>query len=256
MAGALNWDPLSLPGPRLARQARAVAAYIARGEDRTLVLPSLARPKTATLLACHLLAEHPPVVPTVHTPLRRYRHRRRYRLLAGDVAHFVGVSEGVSANLAATVAGTGAEVTTIYNPAVTPELQARMEESPSHPWLSDGGPPVILSAGRLVALKDFSTLIRAFARLAPRRPCRLIIAGEGRMRRRLERLVGRLGLRDRVSLPGWVDNPFAFMSRASLFVVSSTYEGPFDGAGGGVGLRLSLRQHRLPVRSARDPSAR
>ena len=224
MAGALKWDPLALPGPRLVRQAHAVASYMAR-ERPDVVLPSLARPKTATLLACRLLGEHPPVIPTVHNPVRRYRHRRRYRLLARDAAHFVGVSEGVSVNLAATIEGTDAEVTTIYNPVVTPDLRPRMEESPSHPWLSDGGAPVIVSAGRLAAQKDFPTLIRALARLAPRRPCRLIIVGEGRMRPRLERLVGRLGLQDRVSLPGWVDNPFAFMARASLFVVSSTYEG-------------------------------
>ena len=33
-----------------------------------------------------------------------------------------------------------------------------------------------------------------------------------------------LGLGDLVSLPGWVENPFAFMSRASVFVVSSIHE--------------------------------
>ena len=224
IASTLKWDPLSLPGPRLVRQARALASYMAR-ERPDIVLPSLARPMAATLLACRLLGEHPPVIPTVHNPVRRYRHRRRYRLLARDAARFVGVSEGVSANLAATIEGTGAKVTTIYNPAVTPDLHAKMAESPSHPWLLDSGAPVILSAGRLAAQKDFPALIRAFARLARRRPCRLIIVGEGRMRPRLERLVGRLGLQDRVSLPGWVDNPFAFMSRASLFAVSSTYEG-------------------------------
>ncbi|MCY4489744.1 MAG: glycosyltransferase [Deltaproteobacteria bacterium] len=91
--------------------------------------------------------------------------------------------------------------------------------------MEDGGPPVILSAGRLSAQKDYPTLIKAFSRVAEERPCRLIILGEGRRRRRLERLLKNLGLTDRASLPGWVDNPFAFMSRAALFVLSSRYEG-------------------------------
>ena len=224
MASALSWDPLCLPGPRLVRQARALASYMAERKP-DVILPSLSRPKTATLLGCRLLPEHPPVVPTVHNPVRRYRHRRRYRHLAKDAAHFVGVSQGVAKGLAGVLGGSFDNITPIYNPVVTPEIQARMKEPPSHPWLADGGAPVILSAGRLAGQKDFPTLIKAFARLAARRPCRLIIMGEGRMRRRLERMVRGLGLEDRISLPGWVDNPFALMSRASLFVVSSRYEG-------------------------------
>jgi glycosyltransferase involved in cell wall biosynthesis len=100
-----------------------------------------------------------------------------------------------------------------------------MAEPASHPWMDDGGPPVILSAGRLAEQKDYPTLINAFARVAAQRPCRLIILGEGRLRKQLQRLVESLGLTDRVSLPGWVENPFAFMSRAALFVLSSRNEG-------------------------------
>lgn len=73
--------------------------------------------------------------------------------------------------------------------------------------------------------KDYPTLIKAFADLMARRPCRLIILGEGKKRKDLEDLVEGLRLADQVSLPGWVDNPFAFMSHASLFVLSSLHEG-------------------------------
>ena len=57
------------------------------------------------------------------------------------------------------------------------------------------------------------------------RPCRLLVLGEGPLRGDLEDLVRSLGLEDRVSMPGWVDNPYAFMSRARLFVLSSRHEG-------------------------------
>ena len=132
---------------------------------------------------------------------------------------------GASERLAAVVGVPHEIITTIYNPVVTRTLHDGMVEPPPHPWLLDGGAPVVLAVGRLEKPKDFPTLIKAFARLASRRPCRLIILGEGKERKKLEGLVQGLKLSDRVSLPGWVDNPFAYMSRASLFVVSSIYEG-------------------------------
>ena len=226
MARALNWDPLCLPGPRLVRQARAVASYMAL-EKPDCVLPSLSRPNIAALLACHFLAGHPPIIPTFRTfaQYRRRRYRRRYRHLLASAAHFVGVSQGISDGLATNNGVPSESIVTIYNPVVTPDLQAKMAEHPKHPWLLDGGAPVVLAAGRLSQQKDYPTLIKAFARLASRRSCRLIVLGEGRLRKALERLVKDLRLTDRVSLPGWVENPFAFMSRASLFVLSSRYEG-------------------------------
>ena len=96
---------------------------------------------------------------------------------------------------------------------------------PAHPWFGDDGPPVILGAGRLAPQKDFPTLIEAFRRVSAARACRLVILGEGRLRPQLEGQVRALGLEDWVSLPGWTENPYAFMSRAALFVLSSRHEG-------------------------------
>jgi glycosyltransferase involved in cell wall biosynthesis len=157
--------------------------------------------------------------------LRHRRHRHSYQHLLANAAHFVGVSQGISNSLTATIGVPRKSITTIYNPVVTPHLHVKMAERPDHPWFLDGSTPVILAAGRLTAQKDYPTLIKAFARLNAQRPSRLIILGEGRMRKALERLVKGLDLTDHVSLPGWVENPFAFMSRASLFVLSSRFEG-------------------------------
>ena len=101
----------------------------------------------------------------------------------------------------------------------------RAEEPPEHPWFGDGGPPVILGVGRLAQVKDFLTLIEAFRRVLAERPCRLLILGEGPMRSELESRILALGLEPRVSLPGWKENPYAFMAGAKLFVLSSRYEG-------------------------------
>ena len=223
---ASKWDPLCMPSARLARQARAIASYMKR-EKPDCVLPNVPRAVTATLFGSRLLDAVLPIVPIIHAvgQSRLPRHHRRYRRLLPYATRCVGVSQGVSDDLAVTARAPRHKITTIYNPVVTQALHAKTAEPPSHPWLIDYRTPVILAAGRLTEQKDFPTLIRAFARLIRQRPTRLIILGEGPLRQELEGLAQDLGIDDRVSFPGWVDNPFALMSRASLFVLSSIYEG-------------------------------
>ena len=227
MAGAVGWNPFCLPEPRHVRQARALASYMGRYKP-DCVLSNVPGADIPTLWATRFVAEPPPIIPVVHGFVgweSWRRHLRRYRYLLARAARFVGVSRGVAASLSANMGVPGDGITTIYNPVVTPDLQVRMAERPDHPWLQGRETPVILSVGRLTHEKDYFTLIKAFARLATRRSCRLIILGEGGLRKELEGLVADLKLTDRVSLPGWVENPFAYMSRASLFVLSSIYEG-------------------------------
>ena len=193
------------------------------------LLPNLFGAEVATLLACRLSARPPPVVPTVRVVVRhdrswQWRLGMRRELLS-RASHIVGVSQGVSDSVVETLGVERIRVTSIYNPVAAPHIQGRMTGLPEHSWFLDGGAPVILSAGRFTDQKGFATLIRAFALVTAQVPCRLVIVGEGRERKRLERLIRGLGLTERISLPGWLENPFALMARASLFVVSSTYEG-------------------------------
>jgi glycosyltransferase involved in cell wall biosynthesis len=89
---------------------------------------------------------------------------------------------------------------------------------------------VILAAGRLDPQKDFPTLIRAFAQLRSQRPARLVILGAANPMNpsyadELRALSVRLGIADDVSRAGFQNNPFAYMSRAAVFALSSAYEG-------------------------------
>lgn len=147
--------------------------------------------------------------------------RMGYRKAGGVVA----VSRGVADDLAKTIDLPRDRISVVYNPVVTPELIRKSEMPLSHPWLGEGRPPVILGVGRLTRAKDFATLIRAFARVHAQRECRLVILGEGELRGELEQLVTSLGIQDSVQLPGFSENPFAWMSRVRLFVLSSQWEG-------------------------------
>jgi glycosyltransferase involved in cell wall biosynthesis len=85
--------------------------------------------------------------------------------------------------------------------------------------------PVILTVGRLIPQKNHDLLLRAFARARARVPSRLAIIGEGPLLDRSRRLAAELGLADRVAFVGWQDNPFSYMKRAAVFVLSSNHEG-------------------------------
>lgn len=113
----------------------------------------------------------------------------------------------------------------IYNPVVTPILLEKSKEPPPHPWLEEKRCPVIIAVGRLVFAKDYPTLVRAFSKVRDSYPAKLIILGEGEERSRLQQLVWDLGLVQDVDLPGFVANPYAFMSRADVYVLSSRWEG-------------------------------
>lgn len=137
----------------------------------------------------------------------------------------IAVSDGVARDLAAAARLPIRRIRVFPNPVVSPELLAAAREPVQHPWFHDGAPPVVLGVGRLTRQKDFATLIRAFARVRQWREARLVILGEGSERPMLEGLARTLGLEDDVALPGFIPNPFAYMARASAFVLSSAWEG-------------------------------
>jgi glycosyltransferase involved in cell wall biosynthesis len=137
----------------------------------------------------------------------------------------IGNSQGVSDDLSRMIGLPRERIKVLYNPVVTPEVMAKAQAPLDHPWFKAGAPPVVLAVGRLTKQKDFPTLLQAFARVRQNRSCRLMILGEGPDRPALESLVRQQGFASDVALPGFVGNPYAYMSRASLYVLSSQWEG-------------------------------
>jgi glycosyltransferase involved in cell wall biosynthesis len=137
----------------------------------------------------------------------------------------VAVSDGVADDLSYRAAIPRERVVTIYNPTITPAVLQQAQQPLAHPWFRAGAPPVVLGGGRLVAQKDFVTLLKAFARVRAVRDVRLVILGEGNKRAELETVARKLGVAAEVEMPGYVDNPFPYMVRAAAFALSSTHEG-------------------------------
>lgn len=137
----------------------------------------------------------------------------------------VAVSEGVAKDIMQITSLPPGRVTVIRNPVVTPNIFRLAEEQVSHPWYRDATIPIIMGMGRLTRQKDFTTLVKAFAKVRETRKCRLLILGEGADRKDIEALAMELKISDDVYLPGFKSNPYSYLARSSLFVLSSRWEG-------------------------------
>jgi glycosyltransferase involved in cell wall biosynthesis len=135
------------------------------------------------------------------------------------------VSKGVADDLIWAAKLSKNQVQVIFNPIVTPQMRQKSKANLEHPWFRPGEPPVILGVGRLTGQKAFNVLIEAFAQVRKLQQARLLILGEGEERSILEAQVRDLGLEHDVDLPGFVSNPYPYMTHAALFVLSSRWEG-------------------------------
>jgi len=223
---------VNLDAPRTILALPALIRYLRRERPRAL----LSTLEHANVLAVGAGAFAGTGVPIVlreaNVLLPRAELGRQARLLRGLMRRayraadrIVAVSRSVATSLTEELGLDAGRIRTIYNPIVTAALYEKATASLDDPWFASGAPPVVLGVGRLAPQKDFATLIRAFAQVRAGREARLVILGEGPERRPLEELARQLGVAADVKLPGYDHNPFRYMSRASVFALSSVYEG-------------------------------
>jgi glycosyltransferase involved in cell wall biosynthesis len=205
-----------------------------RTERPQAILSACANSSVVSVLAARIAATGVRTVTCEQTTLsrvaldtRRIRHRlvppaARWAYPRADAV--VAVSDGVAADLVNAFGLPRGRVQVIPNP-LTPGIALQATRPPTHPWLRDGGPPVLLSVARLTSAKDIPTLLRAFAKLREARPARLLVLGEGEERSRLERLVRRLDLASDVDLAGYCANVYPAIAAADALVLSSRREG-------------------------------
>jgi glycosyltransferase involved in cell wall biosynthesis len=112
-----------------------------------------------------------------------------------------------------------------YNIIDDAHSRQAMAAPANDPWLANEQKPLIVAAGSLVPWKGFTDLIVAMSKVVQQADARLLILGEGPMRAALTELIEKLRLDDAVRLPGNVDNPLAYFSRADVFVLCSYVEG-------------------------------
>lgn len=148
--------------------------------------------------------------------------RQAMRWLYGRADGLVAVSAGVAQDLR----GLGLaddRIHVVHNPVDQERLRHLARIGPTLQEIEST--PYVIALGRLTEAKDYPFLLRAYAASRLLHSHRLVIVGEGEQRDMLESLVRKLGLADRVLLPGALDNPFRVLAGAALLVLSSCWEG-------------------------------
>lgn len=229
--GIVDLETLSIPGIGILASVPRLRSYLERVEPSVL-FAAMTFANVVSILAGLSADTTTKIVATEHNTFgmnRGLKPRATYGLarhLYPFAAGVVAVSAGVADSVAKDTRIDRRDVTVLYNPVPIAEVEAESKASIDEPWLESEALETIVSVGRLEVPKDPETLLRAFARLNRVRPdTRLIVVGQGPKREGLVALAESLGVGDVVSVPGYVENAYAYMGHASTFVLSSRYEG-------------------------------
>jgi glycosyltransferase involved in cell wall biosynthesis len=225
---------ISFDRPRTLACVKPLVRFLER-EQPDILLSNMGHNNIVSVWATKLARSPTRVIAVQHSAIsfetrhtKNWQHKMLpllYRLFLPWAHGIVAVSHGVADDLTATTGLPRNRITAIHNPVITPDFEALAAAKADHEWLTDNGPPYILSVGRLTQQKDHATLIRAFAEISSETPARLLILGAGEKRMELDNLVRQLGLSDRVCFAGFQENPVPFMRKAAALVLSSQYEG-------------------------------
>lgn len=174
-----------------------------------------------------------PVVSTVHSllaldyphPVSRLVNGLCERFTRGLTDHFIAVSE----YLAAALVNDGVpqeKVSVVYNGIDSADGEQDAGTSLRNRYGLPKEVPLIAAVGRLHRVKGHHYFIAAAARVARKHPeARFLVIGSGPERPRLERMVRRLGLSDRVLFTGFVKDVRKLYGEFALLVVASLSEG-------------------------------
>ncbi len=224
--------------PRLALAAPSLAWVIGR-EAPDVVLSTASTGNIVAAMAHAAARSRARLVLSERTPISRddgggaaQRARRRAFAWAKQQTYHradlvLAVARGIAAQLVDEIGVPAEKVRVVDNPMLDRELPAlaAAELPPPMRALFDGGAPVVVACGRLVAVKDYPTLLEAFAKLRAQVPARLCVLGDGELRAELEQRARALGLGGDAVFAGFDKNPLRYFSRAALLLHASRAEG-------------------------------
>lgn len=135
----------------------------------------------------------------------------------------IGVSDGVSDDLAEVANLNRDRIKSIYNPVVNDDIKKRASESLDH-WMFNDDVPVILGA-KPEPQKNISLLVQAFADLREEMEAYLLIVGEGEQKSQIKQLISDLGIEDSTEVLGFVEDIYPYLGKSDVFASASNWEG-------------------------------
>lgn len=222
--GWRNWGLLGLAVSATLK----LMAYLRR-EQPDVLLSTLTGANLVAVLARQFAGNTVRLVLREASTLRNVKSRFRLWLMRrlyirADVV--VALTEVMYQEIISVLGLPPSRLTCIPNPVDVDFIRSQAMMDLKHPWFTLGDLPIIISIGRLSPPKDFVTLIRAVAELRSRGvEFRLVILGEGPLRDELEDLVREFQIESNVLMPGFDVNPYRWIARCQIFVLSSLWEG-------------------------------
>ena len=148
------------------------------------------------------------------------------RILMPSADAVVCVSKGVAEDFKSIIPKAKGLVHTIYCSVPSLEVIDNAEKKVENSFLeSNKSHPIIVSVGRLVGQKNHSMLLKAFREVLKERPAQLVLVGDGPDRNNLEQEARILKLSDHIFFAGYQENPYPFIKKSDIFVLSSDFEG-------------------------------
>ncbi len=221
--------PGSIGPPRHARYALGVARYLDEARP-DLLFSALPTANDACAFAVGLARHSPPLVVSVRNNVSLNYSRKQIDLARKSMPKadaVVAVSHGVAADAVEALGLDAGRVHTIYNPKPLADIRRLSEDEPAHPWFGDGKPPVVLTVLREAPQKDWETLTAAFGAARRKVRARLAILGalSDDYRAQILARAEHFGAAADIAFLGFDENPYRYMRRAALFVLSSRWEG-------------------------------
>ncbi len=211
-------------------------AALIRRERPDAILSALTIPNIGAVVARALSGTPTPLVISERNHLsallghrskaRRLFTRELVKLAYPHADAIVAVAEGVAEDLSDVTGIALDHINVIHNPAPDQAKIAAARTAPApHPWLAEGR-LTLVAVGRLTPQKGYPTLLAALARVREAKgDVRLIVLGGGPLLAGLRKEADRLGLQSAVDFPGFVDNPYDYLAKCSLYVLTSDTEG-------------------------------
>jgi glycosyltransferase involved in cell wall biosynthesis len=149
---------------------------------------------------------------------------RLVRLMYPRASHIITNTDGARTELASFLKVAASSVTVIPN-ALDLERVTTLATEPLE--ANDVWPPepVLVHVGRFTHAKDHDTLLTAFARIRSHRSAALVLVGDGEDEARVRAKCAELGLGSDVIFTGFTRNPYRYLARATISVLTSRFEG-------------------------------
>lgn len=145
------------------------------------------------------------------------------KLLYSKADRIIAVSNGVKKTLIKVFKIDEGKIQVIYNPCDINKIKKLSMEKVEYPWFGEKI-PIIITVGRLTKPKGQWHLIQAFAEVKRKIKSRLLIIGEGELKNQLMLLAKDLSIDKDVAFLGWQKNPYKYMAKSSIFVLTSLWE--------------------------------